>query len=94
MAMLRVKDLNVRLQTQRGPADAVRGVSFDLERGGTLGLVGESGCGKSLTAMALMGLLPDSAIVSGSIRFDSQELVGQSDAAMRRLRGNRMGSAT
>ena len=89
--MLEVNNLNVRLQTQRGPADAIRGVSFSLQRGETLGLVGESGCGKSITAMALMGLLPESAAVSGSIRFDNQELVGQPDAVMRRLRGNRIG---
>ena len=66
--------------TSRGPAEAVRGVSFTLERGETLGLVGESGCGKSITALALMGLLPDSAEVSGSIRFDGSELVGLPDA--------------
>ncbi len=57
----RCSNLRVHLQTHRGPADAVRGVSFALERGETLGLIGESGCGKSLTAMALMGLLPESA---------------------------------
>ena len=89
--MLEVNKLSVRLQTQRGPADAIRGVSFGLQRGDTLGLVGESGCGKSITAMALMGLLPEGAAVSGSIRFDGEELVGQSDAAMRKLRGNRIG---
>ena len=72
MPLLEVSNLRVRLQTHRGPADAVRGVSFALERGETLGLIGESGCGKSLTAMALMGLLPESAEVSGSIRFDGQ----------------------
>ena len=89
--MLEVNDLSVRLHTQRGPANAIRGVSFGLQRGETLGLVGESGCGKSITAMALMGLLPESAVVSGSIRFEGQELVGQPDASMRRLRGNRIG---
>jgi peptide/nickel transport system ATP-binding protein len=89
--MLEVNDLSVRLQTQRGPAHAIRHVSFKLQRGDTLGLVGESGCGKSITAMALMGLLPENAEVTGSIRFDGQELVGQSDAVLRRLRGNRMG---
>ena len=68
--------MRVRLNTSRGPADAVRGVSFSLARGGTLGLIGESGCGKSVTAMALMGLLPESAVISGSIRLDGQELVG------------------
>jgi peptide/nickel transport system ATP-binding protein len=89
--MLEVDKLSVRLQTQRGPAYAIRDVGFTLERGETLGLVGESGCGKSITAMALMGLLPESATVTGSIRFDGQELVGQSDAVLRRLRGNRIG---
>jgi len=89
--MLEVDKLSVRLQTQRGPAYAIRDVGFTLQRGGTLGLVGESGCGKSITAMALMGLLPESATVTGSIRFDGQELVGQGDTVLRRLRGNRIG---
>ncbi|MBP6776653.1 MAG: ABC transporter ATP-binding protein [Piscinibacter sp.] len=91
MPLLQVTDLRVRLATQRGPADAVRGVSFALERGETLGLIGESGCGKSITALALLGLLPERAIVSGSIRFDGEELVGRSDAELCRLRGNRIG---
>lgn len=91
MALLEVNHLSVQLQTQRGPAVAVRDVSFSLERGQTLGLIGESGCGKSITALALMGLLPDSAVLSGSIRFDQQELVGMNDAGLRRLRGDRIG---
>jgi peptide/nickel transport system ATP-binding protein len=89
--MLQVSDLHVRLQTQRGPAEAVRGVGFDLGRGETLGLVGESGCGKSITAMALLGLLPENAVVTGSIRFDDRELVGLDDAELRQIRGNRIG---
>jgi peptide/nickel transport system ATP-binding protein len=89
--MLEIKHLSVQLQTQRGPAFAIRDVGFTLQRGDTVGLVGESGCGKSITAMALMGLLPESAKVTGSIRLDGQELVGQSDAVLRRLRGNRIG---
>ncbi|MDP3136568.1 MAG: ABC transporter ATP-binding protein, partial [Burkholderiaceae bacterium] len=89
--LLEVRDLHVRLQTQRGPAEAVRGVSFSLERGETLGLIGESGCGKSITAMSLLGLLPESAIVTGSIRFGGEEWVGRSDADLCRLRGNRIG---
>jgi|EndMetStandDraft_9_1072997.scaffolds.fasta_scaffold22016_3 peptide/nickel transport system ATP-binding protein len=88
--LIEVKDLGVRLNTSRGPAQAVRGVSFALRRGETLGLVGESGCGKSLTALALMGLLPESAIISGSIRLDGRELVGLSDANYCKLRGNRI----
>ncbi len=91
MPLLQVTDLRVRLPTQRGPADAVRGVSFTLERGEALGLIGESGCGKSITALALLGLLPERAEVSGSIRFDGEELVGRSDAELCRLRGNRIG---
>ncbi len=91
MALLEVVNLCVQLQTQRGPANAVRAVSFSLQRGETLGLIGESGCGKSITAMSLMGLLPESSVVSGRIRFDQQELVGMDDAALRHLRGNRIG---
>ena len=91
MALLEVNDLHVRLQTHRGPAEAVRGVSFALERGETLGLIGESGCGKSITVLSLMGLLPENAQVMGSIRFDGQELVGQPDAELCRIRGNRIG---
>jgi peptide/nickel transport system ATP-binding protein len=91
MSLLEVSNLRIRLQTHRGPADAVRGVSFSLARGETLGLIGESGCGKSITAMSLMGLLPDSAEVTGSIRFDGEELVGRTDAQMCKMRGNRIG---
>ena len=91
MALLEVRDLQVVLQTQRGPARAVRDVSFTLDRGDTLGLVGESGCGKSITAMALLGLLPEHAQVSGSIRLDGQELVGMGEPGLRDLRGNRLG---
>ena len=91
MPLLEVQNLGVRLQTQRGEAAAVRGVSFNLERGETLGLIGESGCGKSITAMSLMGLLPERAVVTGSIRFDTQEMVDMNDTALRHLRGNRIG---
>jgi peptide/nickel transport system ATP-binding protein len=91
MPLLDVDDLHIRLQTQRGPADAVRGIDFTLERGQTLGIVGESGCGKSITVQSLMGLLPATAQVSGRIRFDGQDLVGLSDRAMCRIRGDRIG---
>ena len=89
--LLAVNDLRVTLQTAHGPAEALRGVSFELERGRTLGLIGESGCGKSLTALALMGLLPEGAGVRGSIRFDGQELTTLDEPALCRLRGNRIG---
>ena len=77
MALLEVRNLSVQLQTHRGPAYAVRDVSFSLDGGDTLGLIGESGCGKSITVMALMGLLPENARVTGSIVFEGQELVGK-----------------
>ncbi len=91
MALLEVRNLNVRLQTHHGPALAVRDLSFELDRGQTLGLIGESGCGKSLTALALMGLLPERASVTGSIVLDGQALVGQDDAVLRQVRGRRIG---
>ncbi len=89
--LLTVSDLRVALQTARGPADALRGVSFAMARGDTVGLIGESGCGKSITALALMGLLPDGAQISGSIRFDGQELTTLNEDAYCRLRGHRIG---
>ncbi|KNZ34015.1 MAG: ABC transporter [Methylibium sp. NZG] len=89
--MLEVSNLRVTLPTARGPAQALRGISFGMQRGDTLGLIGESGCGKSMTALALMGLLPMGSAVSGSIRFNGQELVGLADDALCRLRGDRIG---
>ncbi|MGJ4885377.1 MULTISPECIES: ABC transporter ATP-binding protein [unclassified Bradyrhizobium] len=88
--LLDVSGLGIRLNTSRGSAQAVREVSFTLRRGETLGIVGESGCGKSITALALLGLLPDSAVVSGSITLDGRELVGLGDAEYCKLRGNRI----
>ncbi len=88
--LLEVSGLSVELATHSGPATAVREVGFTLQRGDTLGLIGESGSGKSLTALALMGLLPEGARVHGSVRFDGQELLGLPDAALCRLRGHRM----
>jgi len=91
VALLEVDHLRVTLQTSRGAADALRGVSFALDRGQTLGLIGESGCGKSVTALALMGLLPEGARVAGSIRFDGQELTTLDESRLCELRGNRIG---
>ena len=90
MPLLDVSRLRVDLRTHRGSAPAVRDVSFALERGDTLGLIGESGCGKSMTALALMGLAPDNATVTGSVRLNGQELVGLGDRGWRQLRGNRI----
>lgn len=91
MSLLDVRDLRVGLDTARGPAEALRGIDFTLERGETVGLIGESGCGKSMTALALMGLLPEGARLSGSIRFEGRELVGLPERAMCEIRGDRIG---
>ncbi|MEJ6020757.1 ABC transporter ATP-binding protein [Ramlibacter sp. PS4R-6] len=91
MALLEVEHLTITLQTHRGPARAVRDVSFTLDKGDTLGIVGESGCGKSMTAMALMGLLPEGAQVEGSIRLAGEELLTKSDSQMGQIRGDRIG---
>ncbi|PPE66802.1 ABC transporter ATP-binding protein [Caldimonas caldifontis] len=88
--LLEVRDLRVTLNTSRGPADALRGLNFALDRGETLGVVGESGCGKSMLALTLMGLLPEGARVSGSLRFEGRELLAQDEAAWCRLRGDRI----
>jgi peptide/nickel transport system ATP-binding protein len=88
--LLQVNDLRVGLPTARGWAQALRGVSFSMAKGQTLGLIGESGCGKSLTALALMGLLPERAQVSGSMRLNGTELVGMAESQLCQLRGARM----
>lgn len=88
--LLEVTGLHIDLHTSQGPVTAVRDLGFTLARGETLGIVGESGCGKSLTALALMGLLPDNAQARGSIRFQGQELLGLDEPALCRLRGNRL----
>ena len=89
--LLEVANLHVTLPTAQGRFAALRGVSFALARGATLGLVGESGCGKSLTALALMGLLPEGAQVGGSVRFEGRELTTLDEPALCALRGDRIG---
>jgi peptide/nickel transport system ATP-binding protein len=87
MARLEVEDLHVRFDTDEGQTLAVNGVSFSVEPGEVLALVGESGCGKSMTAMATMGLLPPTASRSGSIRLEGREISGLSGREMRRILG-------
>ncbi len=89
--LLQVDDLTVTLPTAQGRHAALHDVSFSLERGATFGLVGESGCGKSMTALALMGLLPEGAQVTGSIRLEGRDLTSLDDAAYAALRGDRLG---
>src|SRR5919112_5631670 len=90
--LLDVKNLRVVFPGTDGRRTlAVDGVSFTVERGRTLGIVGESGCGKSVTSLAIMGLLPKGgAEVSGEVRFDGRELLSQPERVMRDLRGNRL----
>jgi peptide/nickel transport system ATP-binding protein len=86
---LRVRDLSIEIKRRRGdPSPAVQGVSFELERGEILSIVGESGCGKTLTSLAVMRLLPAAARqVSGQVLVGDEDLVALSDRAMRRRRG-------
>ncbi|MBM3719587.1 MAG: ABC transporter ATP-binding protein [Actinobacteria bacterium] len=87
MTLLSVRNLTVTLMTASGPADAVRNLSFDIERGQILGIAGESGSGKTMTALSIMGLLPYKGKASGSINFDGEELVGFKPKDLRRVRG-------
>jgi oligopeptide/dipeptide ABC transporter ATP-binding protein len=89
-AVLSVRDLHVSFPTQDGLVQAVRGVTFDIAEHELLGVVGESGSGKSVTFLAVMGLLPKSAVISGSIRIGGQEMVGQPMDVVRRVRGQRV----
>jgi peptide/nickel transport system ATP-binding protein len=90
-ALLEVGNLEVDFTTDDGVVRAVDGVSFRLERGKTLGVVGESGCGKSVTALSIMGLVPQPpGRVTGSVRFQGREVLGLPPAAMNEIRGNRI----
>ena len=88
--VLDISGLRTWFHTRDGIVRAVDGVSFQLARGEMLGVVGESGCGKSITALSVMGLVPAPAgrIAGGSIRLDGRELVGLDESAMCRVRGN------
>ncbi len=86
-ALLEVEDLTVSFPRRGGRRRVVRGLSYRIETGRTLGVVGESGCGKSITSLSVMGLVPSPGLVEGSIRFDGHELLGQPAAAWRALRG-------
>lgn len=92
-ALLEVRDLRVALDIGAAPVHAVDGVGFEVRDGETLALVGESGCGKTLTALALLDLLPrpTARIAGGSIRWRGTELVGSGSRRLRRLRGQEIG---
>ncbi len=88
--ILEIDDLRTHFFTRDGVVKAVDGVSYNLARGETLGVVGESGCGKSITALSILRLIqsPPGRIVGGEIRFEGRNLLDYSDAEMRALRGN------
>ncbi len=89
--LLAIRDLTVHFQLPAGRLRAVGGVSLDLQPGETLGLVGESGCGKTVTALAVLRLLPrETAEMQGSIRFAGQDLLALPEERLRRLRGDRI----
>lgn len=89
-ALLEIDDLKVTFNTRYGQVTALDGVSLHVNAGETLGVVGESGCGKSITALSVMGLIPSppGKIAGGAIRLNGEDLVGASDARLRSLRGS------
>jgi oligopeptide/dipeptide ABC transporter ATP-binding protein len=90
--LLEVDDLHVHFATERGVVHAVNGISFTVAQGETLGLVGESGCGKSVTALALMGILPrNGRVVRGSAKIAGRELLALSERELQGIRGNEIG---
>ena len=89
--LLEVADLSVRFDTDAGTVHAVDRMSFTLAEREVLGIVGESGCGKSVTAMSLLRLLPPTASISGRARFGGDELLDVSARRLRRIRGNEIG---
>src|SRR6056297_307157 len=88
--LLDVKDLKIAFNTDRGKVVAVDGIEFSLDRGETLGLVGESGAGKSVTSLAVMGLLPKYAEVRGSIQYQGRNILDYSEIELQKIRGDRI----
>ena len=92
MALLEVDNLHTHFFTREGVVKAVDGISFTVEAGKTLGIVGESGCGKSVTALSLMGLIPKppARIVEGSVMFQGRDLTNLSERELEDVRGKEM----
>jgi peptide/nickel transport system ATP-binding protein len=87
MSLLSVEDLEVKFVTRRSTIHAVNGISFELDAGETLGIVGESGCGKSVSSLAMLGILPKTGRVEGHVHFGGRDLVGLPDSQLRSVRG-------
>jgi peptide/nickel transport system ATP-binding protein len=91
MALVEIEDLTVQFYTEDGVVTAVDNLSYEIERGEKFGVVGESGAGKSVSALSLMRLIEDPGeIVSGTIRFDGEDVMEMSESAVRDIRGNRI----
>jgi len=88
--LLEVRDLRVSFATPAGAVRAVAGVNFDLRAGETLGLVGESGCGKTVTALSILRLLPHTASLAGEVRFSGENLMTSPESRLREIRGDRI----
>ncbi|MBY6202665.1 ABC transporter ATP-binding protein [Maritalea mobilis] len=88
MSVLDVRNLNVTFRQGEAETRAVRGVSFSIDRGETVALVGESGSGKSVTALSTVDLLPDSAEITGSVKYNGEEMVGAPEDRLRDIRGD------
>ena len=91
--LLEIEDLHVRFQLREGDVKAVNGVSLSIPAKGTIGLVGESGCGKSVTALSIMRLVPSPPgnIVNGKVIFDGQDLLNMTEEEMQAVRGRNIG---
>jgi peptide/nickel transport system ATP-binding protein len=88
--LLEVRDLSVRFDTDEGTVHAVDRMALTLAPSEVLGIVGESGCGKSVTALSILGLLPETATVNGSVVFEGAELLGASRSQLRKIRGRKI----
>ncbi len=91
--LLQVKDLKTRFYTEEGVVNAVDGVSYDIQKGEILGLVGESGCGKTVSALSILRLIPNppGKIVGGEIFFDGEDILKMDEEEVRHIRGNKIG---